>query len=388
MGASPFLVVTVDTEEEGLWSGRYLRHGNSCRNVSLGLPRLQNLCESFGIRPTYLVDAAVLDDVDAVRFLDTVHQKGGCEIGAHCHPWCNPPYEEEPSDRNSFLCNLPENLQRAKLKWLTDRITKLFGVRPTSFRAGRYGLDHRGFSILNELGYLVDSSVLPFKDDSLAGGRNFERAPFVPYIPSADDLCRATETLRQNGSCSPVEGSMRTAERKCCHATMAESYSEGSSASSGTKVAQRLTVEIPISTGYTRVPFSRVHRLRRYVEKFGGRLLRLLGILDRLNICRFVKFSPEQAGISDLRRLVDNYLQLGAPVMVLMFHSSSLLPGMSPYVASVKDLECFCKRLEQIYEYCLVTKSMQPATLTETACTLSALSRISNVVTIPYGLRA
>jgi hypothetical protein len=163
---------------------------------------------------------------------------------------------------------------------------------------------------------------------------------------------------------------MRTAERKCCHATTAESNSEGSSASSGTKVAQRLTVEIPISTGYTRVPFSQVHRLRRYVENFGGRLLRLPGILDRLNICRFVKFSPEQAGISDLRRLVDNYLQLGAPVMVLMFHSSSLLPGMSPYVASEKDLECFYRRLEFVIEYCLARKQLQSSTLMEAACNL------------------
>lgn len=178
----PHLIVTIDTEEEGLWGGAYRATGNTVENVRRGVGRFQELCDRFGIRPTYLVDAPVVEDDYAAGLLREIQDDGRAEIGAHVHPWCNLPFEEELNARNSYLCNLPERLQRDKIVWLTDAIEARFGRRPTSFRAGRYGLDIAGARILYDLGYVVDSSVTPFMDHSRDGGPNFEDAPFLPYV--------------------------------------------------------------------------------------------------------------------------------------------------------------------------------------------------------------
>ncbi|HLJ09707.1 MAG TPA: hypothetical protein VKU82_00890, partial [Planctomycetaceae bacterium] len=181
------LIVTIDTEEEGLWGGRYRRHGNIVENIQ-HLPRFQSLCDEFGVLPTYLIDAPVVDDDRSAEILRGIRADERCEVGTHIHPWCNPPFDEEINPRNSYFCNLPEDLQRAKLSWLTDRIEDRIGLKPTSFRAGRYGLDIVGARLLVEHGYLVDSSVIPFTSYAAEFGPDFSRAPHTPYFVGGDDL--------------------------------------------------------------------------------------------------------------------------------------------------------------------------------------------------------
>src|SRR5262245_26219040 len=175
------LIVTIDTEEEGLWGGCYRRTGNTVENIQ-HVPRFQALCDGFGVRPTYLIDAAVVEDERAAGLLRKIQDDGRCEIGTHLHPWCNPPFEEEIVPRNSYLCNLPLPLQRAKLSWLTERIEERMARRPTAFRAGRYGLDIVGARLLEALGYAVDSSVIPFTSYSGEEGPDFSDAPQTPYF--------------------------------------------------------------------------------------------------------------------------------------------------------------------------------------------------------------
>src|SRR5690606_29089443 len=64
---APILVVTVDTEEEGLWSGTSAETG-AVTNIR-GIPRFQQLCDQFRIRPTYLVDAPVVQSQESVSIL-------------------------------------------------------------------------------------------------------------------------------------------------------------------------------------------------------------------------------------------------------------------------------------------------------------------------------
>ena len=165
------LIVTIDTEEEGLWGGEYRSTGNTVENVR-GIERFQTLCDRFGIQPTYLVDAPVVQDDFAVELLRDIQEQGRCEIGSHLHPWCNPPFNGNGrcDSYHSYQCNLQEAEQRDKLIWLTETIEVRFGRRPTSFRAGRYGLDIVGAWILEELGYQVDSSVITFSNFSNDGG--------------------------------------------------------------------------------------------------------------------------------------------------------------------------------------------------------------------------
>ena len=65
------LIVTIDTEEEGLWSGKFSGYDNPVENLA-GIPAFQAICDRHGIHPTYLVnspvvsskqDSAVLDDI-------------------------------------------------------------------------------------------------------------------------------------------------------------------------------------------------------------------------------------------------------------------------------------------------------------------------------------
>ena len=237
----PTLCVTVDTEEEGLWGDRFPATGNSVTNIA-GLPRFQGLCDRFGVRPTYLVDTPVVEDDRAAEILSDFAQAGRCEIGSHLHPWCAAPLEGESDAARSFMCNLPESLQREKLRRLTEQLEERFGRRPVSFRAGRYGLDIVGARILEELGYRVDSSVISFSNYRDQGGPSFEDAPFTPYHVGGDDLARPAAT-----------GNL---------------------------------LEVPVSVGFNRRRFDTAHRLQRMASRPGLRRLRLVGVMDRTRLVR------------------------------------------------------------------------------------------------------
>lgn len=319
---TPGLVVTIDTEEEGLWGGEFRAQGNTVLNTA-GIPRFQELCDRHGVLPSYLVDTPVVEDDRSVEMLGAFLRDGRCEVGAHLHPWCAPPFEETPDARNSFQCNLPEELQREKLRRLTEGVEGRFGRRPTSFRAGRYGLDIVGARILEELGYEVDSSVIAFEDFSGEGGPDFSVAPWTPYPVGGDDLL------------VPVtEGGL-------------------------------LEVPVSVAIGSDRFERRQAWRLRLSVRPW--RWLRLVGLLDRAGALRRTKLSPEQAGSGDMCRLVDSYLDQGAPCVVMLFHSSSLVPGLSPYVPDEEALERFHADLDAVFHHCRVRRGMTAPTLTEFA---------------------
>ena len=316
----PTLIVTVDTEEEGLWDGRFRSSGNTVKNIR-GIPRFQSLCDEFSIRPTYLVDTPVVENDEAVDVLRAIHDDGRCEIGAHLHPWCAPPFEEELTERNSYLCNLPEDLQRAKLTRLTETIEERFARRPTSFRAGRYGLDIVGARILRDLGYLVDSSVIPFTDYSHNGGPNFDDAPHQPYFIDGDDIV--------------------------------------------TPHASGFLLEVPVSVGFNRPRFRAAHRLRQLAGRRLFRALHPVGIMDRLGIVQRIKLSPEQSDAARMCRMIDAYIASGATCLVMMFHSSSLLPGASPYVPDEERLERLIDDLRDVLDYWVRRQKGGFGTLTE-----------------------
>ncbi|MCG8648419.1 MAG: polysaccharide deacetylase family protein [Pirellulales bacterium] len=316
------LIVSIDTEEEGLWGGRFETQPTT-KNLR-GLERFQTFCEDREVVPTYLIDAPVLADAWAVERLRGWQEADGCEVGSHCHPWCNPPLEEKPiSDHNSYLCNLDGSLQRQKLEWLTTEIEQRIGRRPTSFRAGRYGMDHVGAQILADLGYLVDSSVLPFRNYASQGGPDYRNATTEPYRIHRQSLLQ-----------SDPGGTL---------------------------------LEVPITSGYTGSGFQTRNRIQRLLSETAIRHTRLPGILDRLNLLRWVKLSPEQTAIDDAKKLVNAAIKQQAGVLVLMFHSSSLCPGHSPYVNNENELEQFYRWLDEVIQHCLAQKMCQSVSLTRFA---------------------
>jgi hypothetical protein len=134
------LIVTIDTEADNQWD-----HGCplSTQNVEYWRP-FQNLCERYGILPTYLITSEIATNPQAISFLRPLVEAGKAEVGAHLHPWTTPPFRDEPGLRfndplHAFPSELPSDLLRDKLETLTNQIEVAFKRAPTSFRAGRFG---------------------------------------------------------------------------------------------------------------------------------------------------------------------------------------------------------------------------------------------------------
>ena len=70
----------------------------------------------------------------------------------------------EPEVTDAFQRDYPPDVEAAKLRDLTELFSRTFGRSPTSFRAGRFGIGPHSIPILEELGYLVESSVTPHMD--------------------------------------------------------------------------------------------------------------------------------------------------------------------------------------------------------------------------------
>ncbi len=309
--------VTVDTEEEGLWGGAYPVRNCTTENLR-GLARFQSLCEKYSIRPTYLIDAPALEDRLAVSQLRSWQDSQLCEVGTHCHPWCNPPIlSDMVSESESYLCNLPVELQYQKLEWLTLRIADVIGRRPTSYRAGRYGFDASSIGPLVQLGYTVDSSVLPGYDYSKSHGPDFTALDRFP------------------------------SRLQCEH-------------------GGHSIIEFPITTGFTRSNFYGLRqRLRRCVETPLGRATKLASISNRLGLSRYVKLTPEGTTLGELRGLVQSSVASGVQHLVLMLHSTSLLPGFSPYAKDVAAVEALYERMERIFEYATKSLDFEGCSLSE-----------------------
>ena len=186
-------VLTIDVEVD---AGKKWRTSNpaSYEGVYKGIPRLQSLCEQYGVKPAYLISPAVMVDARSVELLKSL-ATDNCELGTHLHgEYIEPEAKFKGTDFSGcdpgeMQCQYERPLEFAKLKNLTDWFVELFGYRPNSFRAGRFGV--RGWTIdcLQQLGYTHDSSVTPFRNwHDMA---DFSRpGSIVPYYPSTDDICQ------------------------------------------------------------------------------------------------------------------------------------------------------------------------------------------------------
>jgi peptidoglycan/xylan/chitin deacetylase (PgdA/CDA1 family) len=163
-----YLTVTIDTEIDNP-RGR-AEFPYSLENIK-AIPKLQDLFKKYGIKPTYLITYPVATDEKCVDILKKA-VGDGAEIGAHLHPWTCPPFKSKEEKRRQDYPNNSES-EREKLIQLTSAIEKSFGIKPISYRAGRYGVDDGSIDILKELGYKVDSSVTPTMNWSNDGGPDF-----------------------------------------------------------------------------------------------------------------------------------------------------------------------------------------------------------------------
>ena len=315
--APPTLLVVIDTEEEFDWRAPPNPESRSVENVQ-ELPLLQAVFDRHGVRPAYLIDHPVASCPRAVALLRGMVGRGACEVGAHLHPWVTPPVEEPMDVWYSFGCNLAPELERRKLETLTRAIAEAFEAAPRIFKAGGYGIGPSTCGFLAELGYRVDSSVVPYTDFSLRGGPNFHGSTPQPF---------------------------ETAEG---------------------------IVEIPLTAGFAG-QFSR-HGPAMFSRIDGpiGHLLHIPGFAARLSLMERIRLSPEGHGLADMVRLTRAALARGERLFMLSLHSSSLLPGATDYVRDEADRTAFLLRIDKYLHYFLGLDGARTALVSEAAEALAS----------------
>ncbi len=294
---SAAILVGIDTEADDQWSRRG-RAANTVRNAER-LPALQALFEERGARPTYLVTYEMATHPESQAILRDLARSGRCEIGTHLHPWSSPPFRPEDLEAHTYPHNLPPELLERQLTELTQVIAQGLGVRPSTYRAGRNGFDHRSLPLLERLGYTVDTSVDPLFNERTKRGMVFAGAPLVPYRPDYGDVRRAG--------------------------------------------AAKL-LEVPISSAT--LPF-----LPKPLEAAYARLKPIpwRGVFKRIGL-RPVWLRPSYTALHDMVAFARALAARRTPCFNVIFHSSELLPGGSPYTPDESSVARFLDDLRRLLD--------------------------------------
>ncbi len=307
----PTLLVVIDTEEEFDWGAPFDRCSTTVANI--GFQHLaQDVFDAAGIVPTYVIDYPVAATPSSVAVMRPWMEAERCEIGAHLHPWVNPPDEEEVTGHNSFACNLPAELMRRKLSILRDTIAASFGAPPLVYKAGRYGIGPETPGILRDLGFIADASVVPHQDYTDKGGPDFRTLPDRPFMSEAG------------------------------------------------------LAELPLSVHFAGRLASSGERIYPWLLRLQS--LRVPGVFSRIGLLERLRLSPEDHGFADMRRQTLSALARGHRYFMLTYHSSSLMPGGSPYAPNARARDALVRDLTKYIEFF----TSMPLWTTTTASKLAA----------------
>jgi hypothetical protein len=311
----PTITVVVDTEEEFDWSGPFDPANTNVENIA-EQHLAQTILSAHGVRPTYVVTYPVATSCAAAATLLGFADAGKCQIGAHLHPWVTPPNQARVDSQNSYAGNLPPEQERAKLTALTDAIATAFGARPTIYKAGRYGLGPATPRTLAALGYEIDVSLVPYSDFSADGGPDFSQ-------------------IQDN----PVH------------------------------LGQHV-LGLPLSVGFSGRLAPWGDRLYPAISSATARALHLPGIAARLGLLERLRLTPEGHSYTDMLRQVRAALRAGVRSFMLTYHSSSLLPGATPYVRDTAGRTEFLRTLDRFLASFTGELGGRPGTVAELAARL------------------
>lgn len=293
----PQLIVVIDTEEEFDWNAE-----PDSQEVSVTamdhIDRVQDIFNEYGLQPCYVVDYAIASQERSVRPLKRFLEAGQCEIGAHLHPWVNPPVEEPLTRSNMYPGNLPADLEREKLTRLRDTIAASFGQAPTAYKAGRYGYGPNTTDTLNALGFGIDLSVCPPLDARADGGPDYRRYDAWPFWYGHPD---------------------------------------------------KRILEIPVTGGFVgwagglSVPlFGLAQSLRK---------LKAPGVLSRLGAVDRLMLSPEGFTPKEHIKLTRFLYNRGVRTFTWSFHSPSVVPGHTSYVQNEQQLKAFLDTFRAYFDF-------------------------------------
>jgi len=320
----PRLVVVIDTEED--WFDDTSRPVSVANIADLSAFQAR-FFDPLGVRPVYLVNYPVASDERSAAVLRELAASGRCEIGVHVHNWTSPPFSADDVRLRSYHTAIPRELERRKIADVARLVEERIGVRPLSFKGGRWGADGRTLRTLEELGLRIDTSVCPLTDYSgEGGGPDFFQAPYLPYYPSFEDILVPRRPADPGAA----------------------------------------VLELPVTIGFTRGDNERRRAL--FARLRDGPLtsrLRLIGLLHRLGVLRRVKLSQETADAAQMRQLVDATLARGYPLLHMTFHSCIVRVGTSPYSQSERERDERNEWMAQTLAYVVRERGVRPATAAE-----------------------
>ena len=287
-------LLTVDTEEEFDWGAPFTPNQHSLDHVSR-LRKFQQFCEGIGVFPVYLIDWPVATSPLAVEILGDAVKSGKAEIGIQLHPWVNPPHEEVVNAYNSYAGNLPPALEREKFQRLRDTIAQNFDTTPLIYRAGRYGLGPSSVEMLRDAEIAIDTSVRSKFDYTPGHGPDYRRTPLVPYW------------LDEPGG----------------------------------------VLELPLTSVFWGILRKQGDLLQPLLNRYPP----IAGALSKMGLLERIPLTPEGVSAEEALRGIDIALDDALPLLVLSFHSPSLVPGNTPYVRTENDLDQFYDWWRTIYAY-------------------------------------
>lgn len=300
-------LLTVDTEEEFDWEGQFSASDHGLKHLK-AIAQFQQFAENIGVVPTYLIDWPIASSARAQEMLGDYVKRGTAEIGIQLHPWVNPPFEEQVNAYNSYAGNLPHALEREKFLRLQERIIECFDCTPQIYRAGRYGLGTKSAQMLKDRRVAIDSSVRSLYDYSPGDGPDYSQHPLEPYWVDAE----------------------------------------------------RQLLELPLTTVF----WGLLRHQGRWLFPRLAKLPKANGIMARAGLLERIALTPEGVPKEAALRGIDMAIDDGLPVLVLSFHSPSLMPGMTPYVRSEDDLDELYDWLRSIYVY-LEQRGIAPTSVEE-----------------------
>lgn len=307
--ARPQLFVVVDTEEEFDWSAPFSRTNVSVTAID-EVGRLQDVLRPYKLKPTYVIDYPVATTPESARRLARFAGKDECHIGAHLHPWVNPPATEPLGRVTSYACNLGADLERAKISALRDAIAANLGVTPRVYKAGRYGFGRTTAETLEALGFDVDLSVNPQMNFESDGGPSFEGFDVGP----------------------------------------------------GFFGARRRLLEVPCTTAFVGAARRLGTTLHRAASASWLQPFKAVGVLARSGALNKIMLSPEGSTYDEMIAVTDTLVADGVRTLSLTFHSPSLKPGCTRYVRTAADRDAFLKTIDRYCDYFFTTVKGVPGT--------------------------
>ncbi|KXI28513.1 polysaccharide deacetylase family protein [Paraglaciecola hydrolytica] len=316
-------VLSVDTEEEWDWSGPFPQEYADVKNVD-SLPEFQRLCTKLGVKPTYFVDYAVVNSHKAVQKMQEFCHTNSCEIGAHLHPWCNPPYFGEVGEAESHVVNLPTEQVKQKLEILIDKITTTLGIKPRSFRTGRWGIDSKVMQLLIENDINVDSSVYPFYQNEYFSCNG---APLLPYWP---DLANPLKSANQ-----------------------------------------QQIFEVPVTVGFNRQAFEAWNKIHTAFARPPLSWTRFNGLAWHTHLLRKNYLCPELSSIEDMISLCDVVLEKGYPVLHMYMHSSSLIDNSNSLLGNKNAFNFITQAVTEVVTHLKANYHIEFCTISQAAAKLN-----------------